>query len=102
MLKLTFDQQHLHQCSVCNPALEILDEGHQSSSLEDFWDPENKYSFHSLGGVLEECKGISTGAQYMTLQKYFSHPSLIMYSFATARIKMKLGRLIANHMDELL
>jgi hypothetical protein len=74
--------------------------------LEDFWDPEKQYSFQSLGGVLEECKSISTGAQYMTLRKYFSHPSLVMYSSATPPIKLKLGqqigggRLIANHMDE--
>jgi hypothetical protein len=37
--------EHLQQCSVCEPpALEILDEVHQSNPrnpLEDFWDPEN-------------------------------------------------------------
>jgi hypothetical protein len=26
--------EHLHQCSVCDPALEILDEVHQSNSSE--------------------------------------------------------------------
>jgi hypothetical protein len=30
-------------------------------------------------------------AQYVTLRKYFSHPSLVMYSFATPPIKLKLG-----------
>jgi hypothetical protein len=53
-------------------------------------------------------KSISSGAQYVTLAKIFfiSHPSLVMYSFATPRIKLKLGQqiggglLIANHTDE--
>ncbi len=26
-------------------------------------------------------ESISSGAQYVTLRKYFSHPSLVMYSF---------------------
>jgi hypothetical protein len=47
----------------------------------------------------------SSCAQYVTLPKYFSHPSLVMYSFA---IHMKLkwglqisgGLLIANHLDQ--
>jgi len=40
------------------------------------------------------------------LRKYFSHPSLVMYSFATPPIKLKLGQqigaglLIANHVDQ--
>jgi hypothetical protein len=29
--------------------------------------------------------------QWCSLQKYFSHPSLVMYSFATPPIKLKLG-----------
>ncbi len=46
-------------------------------------------------------QSISSGAQ----QKYFSHPCLCMYSFATPPIKLKLeqqmgvGLLIANHLD---
>jgi len=28
----------------------------------------------------------------VTLQKYFSHPSLVMYSFTTPPIKLKLGQ----------
>jgi hypothetical protein len=61
--------------------------------------------------LLADCyhaKSISSGAQYVTLRKYFSHPSLVMYSFATSRIKLKLGQqfggglLIANHLDQLL
>jgi hypothetical protein len=43
-----------------------------------------------------------------TLQKYFSHPSLVTYFFATPPIKLELvqqinrwgGLLIANHLDE--
>jgi hypothetical protein len=51
-------------------------------------------------------KNISSGAQYATLLKYFSHPSLVIYSFATPPIKLKLGQqiggglLIANHLDQ--
>ncbi len=52
-------------------------------------------------------KSISSScAQYVTLRKYFSHPSLVAYSFATPPIKLKLGQqiggglLIANHLDE--
>jgi hypothetical protein len=53
-------------------------------------------------------KSISSGAQYVTLHKYFSHPS--MYSFVycsrTPPILLKLGQqtggvlLIANHLDQ--
>jgi len=32
----------------------------------------------------------------MTLQKHFSHPSLVMYSFATPPIKLKLGQQIGG------
>jgi hypothetical protein len=47
----------------------------------------------------------SSSTRYETLPKYFSHPSLVMYSFAI-HIKLKLGLqirgglLIANHLDE--
>ncbi len=37
---------------------------------------------------------VSTGAQYVTLQKYFSHSNLLVYFFATPPIKLKTG--IAN------
>jgi hypothetical protein len=42
----------------------------------------------------------------MALQKYFSHPNLVMYSFATPPIKLKFGEqmggglLIANQLDQ--
>jgi hypothetical protein len=43
--------EHLHQCSVCEPpALEILDEVHQSDPMnppEDFWDSENMHNIFS-------------------------------------------------------
>jgi hypothetical protein len=32
----------------------------------------------------------------VTLQKYFSHPSLVIYSFATPPIKLKLGQQIGG------
>jgi hypothetical protein len=44
----------------------------------------------------------------VTLQIFFSHPSLVIYFFATPPIKLKLGQqicgelLIANHLDQLL
>jgi hypothetical protein len=50
-------------------------------------------------------KSIYSGAQCVTLRKYFSHPSLVMYSFVTPPIKLKLGQqiggglLIVNHLD---
>ncbi len=43
-----------------------------------------------VGGLGEEVL-IYGGAHYVSLQKYFSHPSLVMYSFATPPIKLKLG-----------
>jgi len=51
-------------------------------------------------------KSISSCAHYVTLQKYFSRPSLVIYFFATPPIKLKLGQqiggglLIANHLDQ--
>jgi hypothetical protein len=47
-----------------------------------------------------------TTVQYVTLLKYVSHPSLVLYSFATPPIKLKLGQeiggglLIAKHLDQ--
>jgi hypothetical protein len=52
-------------------------------------------------------ESISSGAQYVTLRKYFSHPSLLMYSFATPPIKLESGQqigeglLIANQSETL-
>jgi len=48
---------------------------------------------------------ISSSAQYVTLRKYISHPSLVMYCFATPPIKLKWGQqigggLIANHLEQ--
>ncbi len=47
-----------------------------------------------------------SGAQYVTMQKCFSHPSLIVYVFLTPPIKIKLGLqiggrlLIETHLDQ--
>jgi hypothetical protein len=47
---------------------------------------------------------ISIGAQYVTLQKYSSHPRLVIYFFPTLPIKLKMGlqlggsQLIAKHL----
>ncbi len=35
-------------------------------------------------------KSIWSGAQSVTLQQYFSHPSLVIYFFPTTPIKLKL------------
>jgi hypothetical protein len=57
-------------------------------------------------GLVSALKSIFSGTQYVNLQKYFSHPSLVIYFFATPPIKLKLGQqiggglLIANHLDQ--
>jgi hypothetical protein len=49
---------------------------------------------------------ISSSDHYVTLQKYFSHPSIVIYFFPTPPIKLKLGLqmggrlLIATHLDQ--
>jgi hypothetical protein len=54
----------------------------------------------------DKVKSISSGAQYATLQKYFLHPSLAIYFFATLPIKLKMGQqtgaglLIVNYLDQ--
>jgi hypothetical protein len=49
-------------------------------------------------------KNISSYAQYVTVQEYFSHPSSVFYFLPTPPIKLRLqmsGRLlIANHPDQ--
>ncbi len=40
---------------------------------------------------------ISSGAQYVALDKYFSHPSLVIYFFATPPIILKLGQQISTN-----
>jgi hypothetical protein len=55
-----------------------------------------------------QCHRISGRAQYVTLQNYFSHPSLVIYFFSAPPVKLKQGQqlngrlLIANHLDQLL
>jgi hypothetical protein len=43
---------------------------------------------HSLVAFIER---IPSGAQYVTLQKYFSHPSLIIYFFPITRTQIELA-----------
>jgi hypothetical protein len=51
-------------------------------------------------------KSISSGAQYVTLQKYFLHPGFSYLLFPTPPTKLKLGLqidgrlLIATHLDK--
>jgi hypothetical protein len=57
-------------------------------------------------GIANTAKSITIGAQCVTLQKYFSHPSLLLFFFPTPSIKLKLigleisWKLIANHIDQ--
>ncbi len=49
--------ERLHQCSVCGPALKILDEVQQSypvNLLEDCCDPGKMHRFQGPAGALEE------------------------------------------------
>jgi hypothetical protein len=46
--------------------------------------------FQGFGDSSMDLKSISSHAQYVTLQKYFSHPSLVFFS-PTPRIKLKTG-----------
>jgi hypothetical protein len=54
----------------------------------------------------QSCKSISSNAQYVTPQKYFSHTSLLTFAFATPTTELKLGQqiggglLIANHLGQ--
>jgi hypothetical protein len=53
---------------------------------------------------VKSCHSISSGAQYVTQDRYCSHPSLVIYFFATPPLKLKQqigeGQLIANHLDQ--
>jgi len=70
--------------------------------LQGLWKPL-KIGFMAAGITT---KSISNSAQYVTLRIFYSHPSLVMYSFATPPIELKLGQqirgglLIANHLDQ--
>jgi hypothetical protein len=88
-----------------------LDEGHQYNSvnpLEDFsWDTEKKYSFHSLGGVMEECKSkIQRCSVYDPAKIFFTSKfSHVLFCNPTHKTEGGAanrwgGRLIVNHMDE--
>ncbi len=78
---------------------------HSSTTINHFiLQPLNICSF-------ARTKSISSGAQHVTLRNYFSHPSLVMYSFQYLNskeyiTKLKLrqqiggGLLIANHLDQ--
>jgi hypothetical protein len=65
---------------------------HQMFGLHNVWMCIVVYSCACLGAKVW-IKSISSGAQYATLRKYFSHLSLVMYSFATPhQKKLKLGQ----------
>ncbi len=83
-----------------------LNQFQSSSSLE--------CSVHDTKWIIQESvfwrqwrKSIPTGgAQYVTLQKYFSHPSLVIYFFCNPTHKTETGTankwelLIANHLGQ--
>jgi hypothetical protein len=54
--------------------------------------------------VQSSCHSISSSAQYVSWEKYCSHPSLVIYFFATPPLRPKqlldAGQLIANHLDQ--
>ncbi len=57
-------------------------------------------------GVIFPCKRISSCAHYVTLQNYFSHPSLVIYFLAITPMKLEPGQqiggelLIVNHLEQ--
>jgi len=63
-------------------------------------------STHSTFKWVKSCHSISSGAQYVTQDRYCPHPSLVIYFFATPPLKLKqqigAGQLIANHLDQTL
>jgi hypothetical protein len=68
-------EEHVHQRSVCDSALKILDEVHEPSSvnpLEGYYDPEKLHSFQSPGRNLEQFNKRS--------QIIFSDHSLFLFS----------------------
>lgn len=67
------------------------------------------YLIYSIGfeqHINYRYKSISSNAQRMTRQKYFSHPRSVIYFFPTPPTKLKLGLqiggrlLIPNHLDQ--
>jgi hypothetical protein len=74
---------------------------HWNPAMTQLWTNSNYWWWNS-----DLSKSISSGAKYVTLQKKISHPSSVMYSFATPQIKLKLGEqiggglLITNHLDQ--
>jgi len=59
-----------------------------------YWEPtrSNCHIPWKMSWLWAFSKNISSGAQYVTLRKYFSHPRLVMGSCATPPIKLKLGQ----------
>jgi hypothetical protein len=47
--------------------------------------------FPHVHGGTNHPKSISSSAQYVTLDKYFSHPSLVIYFFSVPTHKTKAG-----------
>jgi hypothetical protein len=68
--------------------------GRSSTQTGSFTTPRKNVSMASdtwvSGHYSPAHKSISSSAQYVTLQKCFSHPSLVIYFFATPLIKLKL------------
>ncbi len=56
----------------------------------------NNNTLWTCSWVWAQGKSISSDAQYVTLGKYFSHPSLVLYSLATPPLKVKLGEQIGG------
>jgi hypothetical protein len=58
-----------------------------------YWEPtrSNCHIPWKMSWLWAFSKNISSGAQYVTLRKYFSHPSLVMYSFCNPTNKTETG-----------
>jgi hypothetical protein len=81
----------------------------ESKKLKGFWrfsikkiSENDQTSIFSFQLVFQ----LSISPQYVSLQNYFSHTSLVIYYFAASPIKLKLGEqiggelFIANHLDQ--
>jgi hypothetical protein len=80
--------------------------GCKNDILDVFWPIASLYALKALCLDFGPPQSISSDAQFVTMWKYFSHPSFVVYSFATPPRKLKLGQqiggrlLITNHLDQ--
>jgi len=110
---------HPPQVTLCSPAPQVIT-AHAATKHLPLHDGCTRFVAGlqlQLGGTLDTPKGnvgpinygaqsICSRAQYVICKKYFSHPSLVIYVYATPKIKLKVGHqiggglLIANHLEQ--